>query len=201
MKIFVLILICFISLVSLVAQDSSISGKATYQQSKVPLASLKISLLDSLESFVQSVVTDKLGNYIIEDIKPGKYSLAVDKEAPIIRQAHIVNGIVIIGDQRLVCNLELTDPCTNLDYGSNCPYCASAQNVLKISPYTIVLYNFNKNKRAIKRYERKRRRKGYETYLYDNQEEIVINMFIDSEYEKFWDLCHSWFCEECKKVF
>jgi len=191
------LLMLFLS-INLCGQFSSIYGQAIFEKKALPVDSLKINLIDSLDNVVKSVITDKKGIYKFNDLKSGMYKLYITKNE--IR-THVVTGIVLDELEDLEIDLEISDPCENQYKTKKCPYCKSVKKILKISPGFILDYNFGGNISAANKYDRKIRKKGYETYVNSEGEKIVISMFIESEHEKFWDLCHNWFCKKCKRVF
>ena len=180
------------------AQYSSIYGKVSYELSLVPVDSVRIELLDSLDGVVKSVNSDVDGKYFFDNVKEGEYKLHIEIVG---RMDHLFMGVRVDGVSNIEFDLKIKDPCQNEKYSRKCPYCGSIKRVLKISPGTIVSLNFGDNISAAKRHERKIRSKGYRTYVNEEGEEEVIAVRIPEEEEKFWDYCHDWFCTRCKKVF
>ena len=109
-----------------------------------------------------------------------------------------ISKVLILEDLTQIQSIE---PCQNKNSNGRCPYCSSKRKVLKTSPGTIVSYNFGMDSiKYIKAWE-KNVKKGYETYTNTNGEIRVINVFIETENDKFWNPCNKWFCKRCKKIF
>ena len=192
------LLLIFAFSFNLQGQNSAIKGKVVYETSHRPVDSLRVDLLDSLENVIRSINTDSLGNYWFGNIESGVYNLFVENNGSF---PHKVINILAGKIQEVEINLTVKEPCKNSPNIGVCPYCLSSKNVLRISPGTVVSLNFGENKRAERRNYRRIIRKGYRTFTNDKLEEIVIQMYIESEKDKFYDFCHKWFCVKCKKVF
>jgi len=191
-------LLIFILTQNLYGQDSSITGIAIYEKSLTTVDSLKVDLLDSLKTAIQTVYTDSQGVYRINEIASGKYNLHATLKNG---KKYLYTGISIEEAEDITLDIEIQFACANQDKTNKCPYCSSTKKVLKINPGMVISYNFGDNKSAIKRYDRKRRKSKYETYVTEENEEVVISMSIKSEKEKFYDFCHHWFCKKCEKVY
>jgi hypothetical protein len=169
-----------------------------YKTSQQVADSIKIDLLDSLKSVINSTYTDSLGFYSFKNLETGEYNLFTEDNGPI---PLMITKILVEESQDKTINFTVCEPCQNNSINGVCPHCNSSRKVLKIAQGTVVQPNFGRNKRAAKRYDKKNLRKGFRTYINDELEQVVINMYINTERDKFYDFCHHWFCVKCKKVF
>ena len=180
------------------AQNNAISGKAYIEKSMKVIDSVKVELLDAVGKNIKTVYTNKKGVYKISEINTGIYKLFASshKSKPLM-----VSGILIDSSKNENIDLPLTNLCQESPKSNVCPFCNKKKKVLRISPGTVLSYNFGDDISSYKKHEKKIRKKGYETYLTNQGERIVISMRLEEAYEKFNSFCYHWFCEKCKKVF
>ncbi len=198
-KIIIISLIFLLSLsLNLKAQVASISGKARFEKSLTVAESVKVDLLDSVKTILKTVYTNKGGAYGFTKLPLGNYQVqATSQEGMLLLIRNIQLGLL----EKLSLDLNIPEPCANQQSTNICPFCNSHKKVLKISPGRMVSKNFGGNISAMEKYEKKIRKRGYETYVTNEGEKIVISMYLETEKEKFLDFCHHWFCEKCKKIF
>lgn len=202
----------FISSIELFSQCPSIQGIINSKGDKKPIDSLKVNLLDSLNNIISSTYTDTTGFYAFDSLELGIYGVSIDNNGMLKYAGYQIIDIPINTNNIIPIDFEIEAyvPCPEDIHHGICPYCSKSKQVLAIEPM-IISYNFGRGtraKRLAKKYDRKKFRKGYEVYnnkrMLDIDEElkiVVISMFIESEIDKFYDGCHHWFCERCKKVF
>lgn len=183
---------------SIFGQTNTISGKCYFEKSLEVVDSLRIELLDSLGNKIKTVFSNKKGNYQISGIEPGTYQILASSQ---ISEPLMFDGILVGAMDLENVDLQLTKSCKEPVPNSVCPYCKKKKKVLKVYPGNIVSLNFGENVSRLKRYEKKIRRKGFETFINQKGEEIVISVFLENEKEKFFSFCYHWFCKRCKKVF
>lgn len=188
----------FLANCSLSSQASIIKGNVSYISSNEPLDSLKIYLLDSNFVNLDSVTLYSFGSYKFKNLERGIYKICTKFSA---KQDQCISNILLDGKDEKIIDFRLKDPCLEDKSNGKCPYCESKRHVIPTSPGTIVQYNFGGDISKAEKAWEKVEKKGYETYINKEGEEMVIKVFIESEYEKFWDYCNHWFCKRCKKVF
>lgn len=182
----------------IIGQDATISGVVSFHSLEPESISFQVALIDTSANIIQTTQTNPNGNYQFSQLMPGTYEVHITKDN-VIEQ--IVSEIAVNQSDQLKLDIILNDPCDDSHKPERCPYCTRSSKILKTSPGTIVSYNFGNNKKAADRFDKKIQKKGYETYVNEQGEEIVIAMYIKGQRKKFLDRCHRWFCKRCKKIF
>lgn len=179
-------------------QKSVIRGNIKYESSNIILDSLNVFLMDTTGTKLETVITDGVGDYKFENLEKGTYDVETDATVP---RPQRITGIYLNDKEVKIIDLVLKDPCEQDKSKGRCPVCRSKRKVIPTSPGSILSYNFGRDSIMAKKAWEKVEKRGYETRTNENGEEELINIFIDSEKEKFWDTCNRWFCKRCKKIF
>lgn len=185
------------------AQSITIYGTARYEGSDTTVEGLKINLLDTNNSILQSTFTNGNGNYSFSDLQKNQYHLNILK-SPHSRYEILIKGINFTNKDSLLQELNIQRPCKGTVSDGHCPQCGLKKNVSAASPGTIVSLNFGqhkKGKRLSRKYDKKTENNGYTSFIEEDGNEIITAVFIESEKEKFNSGCYFWFCKHCKKVF
>jgi hypothetical protein len=182
----------------LFGQFSAIKGEISFKESNQSVSNAKVELFNSIEpnKALKTRHSSDDGNFQFDSISFGEYSLLVTR--PDIIGGNKVVKILINSIDTFIFDIALKPPCIGNKSNGICIVCNSNNKVITTSPGSILSLNFA-NEQDAEKYYKKMRRKGYETMK--TEQETLIQMYIESESDKFWDPCNNWFCKKCKVVF
>jgi hypothetical protein len=196
---FVSIIVLIILSQNVFGQHSIIHGHISFKQSLEPVSKAKIELINPIElnRVLRTAYSSTEGDFYIDSIENGNYNLLITRYDVI--GGAVISDVLINSDDTLQFSIEIKDPCVGEKSDGICSKCNSNKKVVSTSPSYIHNINFHNNKSAEK-YERKIRRRGFETIEVEGKE-TVIQIFLINEDEEFLDFCNNWFCKKCKIVF
>lgn len=196
---FLSIIVLIILTQNVFGQYSIIYGRVSFKKSQESVSKAKIELRNTIElnRVLRTVYSSDDGNFHIDSVENGKYNLLITHDDVI--GGTVISDILINSDDSFQFFIEIKDPCIGENSDGTCSKCKSNKKVISTYPSYIHNINFRSNKFA-KKYERKIRRRGFETIVIE-EKESAIQVFIKNEDEKFLDFCNNWFCKKCKIVF
>ena len=151
LKVF-LLLIFTTSILTSEGQYSLIKGTVYDRRTNEKICAANVELLNEKGESINGSSSDINGKFLINKIEKGNYKIIVSY---IQLGDSVFNNIQIMGGDTILLDLYLPTPCVEENKTGICPHCSCKNNVITISPLSLVDIFF-KNKRLERKYNKRK---------------------------------------------
>ena len=178
---------------------AEIYGQVKYRNTVELVPFGKIELLDSLKKNLKTFHTQSDGKFHFDSLESGNYNLLFSLDD---HMKHMIINIPVSAFDSIFVNFGIAKPWPN--YGNEikiCQKCNSVKKVIRIFNGSLPSSSINPEARSLIRQHRKARKRGYGTYILADGEEVLTDLYIESEAQKMKESGKDWFCKRCKIAF